>query len=256
EPADGPEGLIAVGFETRVRQQVVPISLGIERLWQEDRDAGNVDVAGFVIEAGGDLQSPGADTEPIEEAIIGIEPIERRIVVAETAKVAREQLGAKAQAWRQLLGKVDPNFAELEATVLGLREEVVVRGVDESLTDETVCFEVEPAVFCFALSNGVAAAGDEQQRASQRMTEPGAAALGPVETTHESGSHLPKTASRCQGTCKSLATTELGRRLGQVQSTRQLGDKAREGAFWAGACGIAQCRSSLVTLRVFRSVPN
>src|SRR5690606_38049513 len=143
EPADGPEGLIAVGFETRVRQQVVPISLGIERLWQEDRDAGNVEVAGFVIEAGGDLQSPGADTEPIEEAIIGIEPTERRIVVAETAKVAREQLGAKAQAWRQLLGKVDPDFAELEATVLGLREEVVVRGVDESLTDETVCFEVE-----------------------------------------------------------------------------------------------------------------
>src|SRR5215510_14189400 len=94
-------------LEAGLREQEVPIRRRIHRLWEEDHRLCSVDIAGVVVEAERQLDTPGADTEPVLPAIVEIQPVELRHVRAIRSQIASEQLESDAQLIVKPFCKID-----------------------------------------------------------------------------------------------------------------------------------------------------
>src|SRR6185436_13860877 len=102
----------------------------IDRLRQEDRHARRVDVVELVVETERDLDAPRANPQPVLEPVVEIEPVEAPLEVSGGPVVLREELKTHAKL-AELLRDVHAAFRELEAPVLRVADEIVVRVRDQ-----------------------------------------------------------------------------------------------------------------------------
>src|SRR5690606_35241355 len=154
-----------------------------------DRRACGVDVSRLVVEPRRHFGAARTKTEPVEEPIVEVKPIDGRPIVAERAAVLREELDAYTKLVAGKHREVQPHLGELEAASLRAHEKLVVRRVDEALAREAV--ELDARLGERALGSRRARRDErqEQQRTREALAETSASpSWGPFATPFQAGS--------------------------------------------------------------------
>ena len=139
EAARATEAGVTVDLAPLYAEQQVAVAEGIDRWGKQNRRPCGVDVADVVVETVDQLDAARANPQPIPEMIVEIEPVGSHREVSGGAQIVGKQLDPDAQPIQRLYRKVEPGFAELEASAAARIDQVIVGGaLDVPLAHEAV----------------------------------------------------------------------------------------------------------------------